>query len=82
MHFQTCDKLRDEFLELDEKDFEITGRGLMEIFLGMEVEQSCEVIRPHLDIDVQDVLAEYKDYINKPFRPKKGSNVSRASSHQ
>jgi hypothetical protein len=29
MHVPTCDRLRDEFLELNQKDFEITGRGLM-----------------------------------------------------
>ncbi len=39
MHAPTCDKLRNEFLELYQKDFEITGGGLMETFLGMEVEE-------------------------------------------
>jgi hypothetical protein len=34
-----CDKLRDEFLDFYKNDFEITGGGLMESFLGMEVEQ-------------------------------------------
>ena len=38
MYVPTCDKLRYEFLVLYQKDFEITGGGLMETFLGMEVE--------------------------------------------
>ena len=49
MHVPTCDRLRDEFLRLYQKDFEITGGGLMETFLGMEVEQPGKVIRLHLD---------------------------------
>jgi hypothetical protein len=71
MHIPTCDKLRDEFLELYKKDFEITGGGLMETFLGMEVEQPGEVIRLHLDSYIQEVLTEYKAYIKKALRPKK-----------
>ncbi len=38
MHVLTCDKLWDQVLELYKKDFEITSVGLMETFLGMEVE--------------------------------------------
>jgi hypothetical protein len=34
MHLPTCDKLLDEFLELYKKNFEITGEGLTETFLG------------------------------------------------
>ncbi len=73
MHVPTCDKLRDEFLELYRKDFEITGGGLMETFLGMEVEQPCNVIRlhPSLDSYIQEVLTEFKPYIKEAFRPKK-----------
>ncbi len=41
MHALTCDKLRDEFLELYKKDFDYTGGGPMETFLGMEVEHPC-----------------------------------------
>ena len=61
MHVPTCDRLRDEFLKLYQKDFEITGGGLMETFLGMEIEQPGKVIRLHLDTYVQQVLAEYKE---------------------
>jgi hypothetical protein len=57
MHVPTCDKLRDEFLELYKKDFEITGGGLMETFLDMEVEQPDKVIRLHLDSYIQEVLS-------------------------
>ena len=49
MHIPTCDRLKNEFLELYKKDFDITGGGLMESFLGMEVEQPGEVIRLHPD---------------------------------
>ena len=65
MHVPTCDKLRNEFLELYKKDFEITGGGLMETFLGMLVEQPGEVIRLYLDSSIQEVLTEYKHYIKK-----------------
>ena len=71
MHVPTRDKLRDEFLELYQRDFEITGDGLMETFLGMEVEQPGKVIRLHLDTYIQEVLAEYKEYIKKALRPKR-----------
>ena len=73
MHVPTCNKLRNEFLELYKKDFEITGRGLrlMETFLGMEVEQPGEVIRLQLDTYNKEVLTEYKHYIKKALPPKK-----------
>ena len=58
-------------MRLYQKDFEITGGGLMETFLGMEVEQPGKVIRLHLDTYVQQVLAEYKEYIKKSLRPKR-----------
>jgi hypothetical protein len=69
MHVPICDKLRDEFRELYKKDFEITGGGLMETFLGMEVEQPGKVISLHLDSHVQEVLTECKAYIKKALRP-------------
>jgi hypothetical protein len=63
MHVPTCDKLHDEFLALYQKDFEITGGGLMETFLGMEVEQADKVIKPHFDSYIQEALTGYKEYI-------------------
>jgi hypothetical protein len=68
MHIPTCDRLRDEFLELYQKDFEITGEGLIETFLGMEVEQPGKVIRLQY---IRSVLDEYKEFIKKSFRPKR-----------
>ena len=41
MHVPTCDKLRDEFLTLYQKDFEITG-CLMETFLRIEVKNQAK----------------------------------------
>ena len=55
------------FLTLYQKDFEITVGGLMETFLGMEVEEPGQVIKLHLDSYIQEVLNEYKEYI----RPKR-----------
>jgi hypothetical protein len=71
MHVPTRDKLRDEFLQLYQKDFEITGGGLMETFLGMEVEQPGKVIKLHLDSYIQEVLKDYKEYVKKSLRPKR-----------
>jgi hypothetical protein len=49
MHTPTCDKVCDKFLQLHQMYFEIAGGGLMETFLGTEVEQPDNVIRLHLD---------------------------------
>ena len=75
MHVLTCDKLRDEFLALYQMDFEITAGGLMERFLGMEVEQPGKVIKLFLDsyiqVQFQEALTEYKEYYKNSFRPKR-----------
>ena len=71
MHTTTSTKLKDEFLRKYSKDFNITGGGLMKTFLGMEVEQDNKTIKLHLDHYVQEMLAEYKDYIKKSLRPKR-----------
>ncbi len=39
MHIPTCDALKQELMEKYTKDFDITGGGLMETYLGMQVEQ-------------------------------------------
>ncbi len=39
MHVPTSDALKHEFMEKYTRDFDITGGGLMETFLGMQVEQ-------------------------------------------
>ncbi len=45
--------------------------GLIKTFLGMEVEQRGKTIKLHLDYYVQQVLADYKEYIKKMLLPKK-----------
>ena len=63
--------MKDEFLALYKKDFEITGGGKMETFLGMAVEQKNKSIKIHLDNYIKDVLTECSAYIKKSLRPKK-----------
>ena len=65
------DEMKDEFLALYKKDFEITGGGKMETFLGMAVEQKGKSIMIHLDNYIKDVLTEYLVYNKKSLRPKK-----------
>ncbi len=65
MHAPTCDKLWDEFLEPYSMDFEITGGGIMECFLVMEVKQSDGEIRLHLDKYLLETLDEYTELIKK-----------------
>ncbi len=48
MHIPTCGALKQEFMEKYTKDFNITG-GSLEIYLGMQVEQSPGKIRLHLN---------------------------------
>ena len=63
--------MKDELLALYKKDFEITGGGQMETFLGMAVKQKDKSIRIHLDNYIKVVLTEYSDYIKKSLWPKK-----------
>ena len=69
--------MKDAFLALYKKDFNITGGTKMETFLGMVVEQSSKsikiqrAIKIHLDNYVKDVVAEYAENIKKALRPKK-----------
>ena len=60
MHIYSCNAVKDEFLALYKKDFDITGGIKMKTFLGM-VEQSSKSIKIHLDNYVKDVVAEYAD---------------------
>ena len=71
MHIATNNKLKNEFMEKYSKDFNITGGGLMETFLGMEFEQSNRSIKLHLDHYIREMLNEYKVYIKKLVRPKR-----------
>jgi hypothetical protein len=70
MHVPTCDALKQEFMAKYTKDFQITGGGLMETFLGMQVEQSNGKIRLHLDNYIRETLDEYKEFSTKSLRPK------------
>ena len=71
MHIPTCSRLQDEFIRKYSKDFDITGGGLMETYLGIEVEQPGKVIFLHLDNYINEVLEEYKAYIKKMLRVKR-----------
>ncbi len=61
--------MKDEFLALYEKDFDIMGGTKLETFLGMVVEQSDKSIKIYLDNYVEDVVAEYAEYIKQALRP-------------
>jgi hypothetical protein len=65
MHTRTSTKLKDEFLRKYSKDLNITGGCLKKTFVGMEVEQDNKTIELHLDHYVNEMLTEYKDYIEK-----------------
>ena len=71
MHTSTSASLKKEFMMKYSKDFNITGGGLMESFLGMQVEQKDNTIKLHLDHYVQEMLTEYKDYIKRSLRIKR-----------
>jgi hypothetical protein len=52
------------------KDFQITGDGVMETFLGMQVEESKGEIRLHLDNYIRETLDEYKELSTKSHSSK------------
>jgi hypothetical protein len=41
IHIYSCDAIKDKFMQLYSKDFEITGGSQMKTFLGMQVEQTA-----------------------------------------
>jgi hypothetical protein len=43
IHIYSCDAMKDAFLALHKKDFEISGGSKMETFLGMVVEQKGKI---------------------------------------
>ena len=71
MHIYSCDAIKDEFMQLYSKDFEITGGRQMKTFLGMQVEQTARSIKIHLDHYIKEVVEGYAEYIKKALRPKK-----------
>ena len=59
MHIYSCDAIKDEFMQLYSKDFEITGGRQMKTFLGMQVEQTARSIKIHLDHYIKEVVEGY-----------------------
>ena len=69
-HASTCPKLKKRFIHEYKKDVDITEEGIMSTFLGMEVEQSKDSIKLHLDTYIQETLDEYKSIFKKFLKPK------------
>ena len=69
-HASTCPKLKKQFLQEYKKDFDITEEDIMSTFLGMEVEQSKDSIKLHLDTYIQETLDEFKSIFKKFLKPK------------
>jgi hypothetical protein len=67
MHIYSCDAIKDEFMQLYSKDFqvEITEGRQMKTFLGMQMEQTTRLIKIHVDHYIKEVVAEYVEYIKK-----------------
>ena len=65
MHIYACDAIKDEFMQLYSKDFEITGGRQMKTFLGMQVEQTARSIKIHLDHYIKEVVEGYAEYIKR-----------------
>ncbi len=71
MHIYSCDAIKDGFMQLYSRDFEITGGSQMKTFLWMQVEQTAQSIKFYLDHYIKEAVAEYVEYIRKAIRPKK-----------
>ncbi len=59
IHIATNNKLKNKVMEKYLRNFNITGRGFMKTFFGMEIEQSNRSIKLHLDHYVREMLNEY-----------------------
>jgi hypothetical protein len=57
----TSEKLKLEFEELHAADFDFTGGKVMDSLLGLEVEQSEDGIKLHLDTCVAELLEVYRE---------------------
>jgi hypothetical protein len=73
MHTYYCDEIKDEFMQLYSKGFEITGGRQKKTLFGMQVEQTAWSIEIHLDCYIKGFVTEYAEQIRKgiPSRPKK-----------
>lgn len=69
-HASTCEKLKRQFLHEYKRDFDITEEDIMSTFLGMEVEQTKDSIKLHLDTYIQETIDEYKSVIKTMLKPK------------
>ena len=69
-HASTCEKLKRQFLHEYKWDFDITEEDIMSTFLGMEVEQTKDSIKLHLDTYIQETIDEYKSVIKTMLKPK------------
>ncbi len=52
-------------------DFDVTGGDLIQSFLGLEVEQLDGCIKLHLDMYIQELIAEYQLIRPEFLKPKK-----------
>ncbi len=77
-HTSTCPKLKKQFLQEYNEDFDITEleEDIMSTFLGMELEQSKYSIKLHRDTYIQETLDEYKPISKKFLKPKQRSNAA------
>ena len=58
MHSYSCDAIKDEFMQVYSKDFEITGARQIKTFLGTQAEQTARSIEFHLDHYIKRGVAE------------------------
>ena len=70
IHAATSHELQDEFLREYREDFYITLEDVMSTFLGMKIEHNKENLAIHLDTNIQEALAEYKETVTKVLKPK------------
>jgi hypothetical protein len=71
IHTSTSELMMKEFMQSYSKDFEITGGGIMESFLGLEVEHKEGKIHLHMDNYGKEVIEDYQLVITKALRPKR-----------
>jgi hypothetical protein len=63
-HASMCEKLKKQFLHEYKRDFD-TKEGVMSTFLRMEVKQTKDSIKLHLDTYIQETIDEYKSEIKQ-----------------
>jgi hypothetical protein len=53
-HASTCEKLKKQFLHEYKRDFDITEEDIMSTFLGIELKQTKDLVKLHLDTYIQE----------------------------